>query len=477
MKRHEATSQRAVPEFTLASPLATLVDRGPQGARLRLALMVAGLGLYWFLVTLFSDFPPLLPASLLGQYPPLIAALLDALTSFFAPPVLIFLLPVLSAIGLAFFGASAYLTDLFELESPSIALRYLLGAILGLSYPSLAIHSGNPADLDQRNPLLRIGGPGYLILHLGFAAVFETPTGEPRIYGQSRSSRGQPFFIQGFERLREIVDLRDQLRRLDEVRTVTRDGIEVYARDVQIVFRAYSSEKRSMQHPYPFDPKSILALVYGRIISESGPGRWTDSLPELAAEELRRFVANRTLEEFLAMRGEGGLEVGGSSSSLVIPRRELAQSFHTPERQERLKEAGLELVWVGVGTWEVRDDQIRSTDTELAAGRTLTATLRDQARARRLRSPDHLNRERKLSALAYSKEVFDELARTWSQGHLPADFRCFEVLERIKRRLIEFQRQIEELQGPDPSGELQLPEGFQESLLHLESMTDRSPSF
>jgi len=464
-------------EGGLPSPLSALLQRGQPGARLRFGLLVGSLSLYWFLVTLLSDFPPVFSAQTLAALPPLAAALLEATASFFAPQVLIFVLPAILGIALALYGGAQYLADLYELETPAIAWRYLLGAVFGLWYPTLAVQSGDLESLDRRNPLLRIGGPGYLILHLGFAAVFETPTGQPRVYGPSRRNpQAQPVFIPGFERLREVIDLRDQLRQLDQVPAVTKDGIEVFARDVQVVFRVSAGERRSLQQPYPYDPRSILSLVYGQVVAENGPSRWTEALPELARSELRSFVAQRTLEEFLAIRSEAASAPEGwpeptTPSRVHIPRRQLTDSFHTPERQQRLKELGLELVWVGVGTWEVRDDQIRSIATEVGAGHTLTATLRDQVRARRLRTAEHLARERQLAALAYSRETLEELIQVWRQGQLPGEFRCFESLDRIKRRLMELQRRVQEAQAP---GEDQ-PE-LAQAIQHLDRLTDRSPA-
>ena len=83
---------------------------------------------------------------------------------------------------------------------------------------------------------------------------------------------------------------------------------------------------------------------------------------------------------------------------------------------QRLRDLGLELVWVGVGTWEVRDDQIPSTELEIAAGQTLTGVARDDARARRLRSAEHLARARELREFALQREVILELIAAWNNG-------------------------------------------------------------
>ncbi|HLE04107.1 MAG TPA: hypothetical protein VI729_05790, partial [Anaerolineales bacterium] len=147
-------------------PIGMLLDRGRAGARARLVLTLSLVVGYWSLVTLVLDFPPLIAAETLERLPVFIAILLDVVTSFFSPQVIVFLFPVLIAGVLALHLGAAYLTDLFELESTGIAYRYLLGAVFGLSYPVLTIDRGQVETLDQANPLLRIGGPGYLNLHL-----------------------------------------------------------------------------------------------------------------------------------------------------------------------------------------------------------------------------------------------------------------------------------------------------------------------
>ena len=469
---HSAPLDRGIASL----PIGMLLDRGRAGARARLVLTLALVVLYWSFVALVLDLPPLIPADSLERLPVLIAILLDVGTSFLSPHVLVFLFPVLMAGMLALHLGAAYLTDLFELESTGIAYRYLLGSVFGLSYPVLTIDRGQVEALDQANPLLRIGGPGYLNLHLGFAAVFETIDGQPKIYGPTRER--SEFFIQGFERLREVIDLRDQLRQLDEVRTVTKDGIVVYARDVQIVFRAYGGEQRTAGSPLPVETRSVLSLAYGGQVAEPGLSHWTDTLPELARSELEAFVAGRTLEDFLALPQQTSDRREAGPTHVHIPRRELTESFHTPARRSRLRELGLELVWLGVGTWEVRDDQIKSTDLEIAAGQTLTGVARDELRARRLASGEHLTRERQLRAFALSQEVIEELIAAWGEGKLPSRYRSHELLDRVRRRLIDLRARVEDQHRLEPASalDLELPERLSEVLLHLESLTERSPT-
>jgi hypothetical protein len=323
--------------------------------------------MYWLFLAFTSDFPRVLPLEALAGIPFPLDVLAEIFSSLLAPPVVLHLIPVAAALWLVVRSGSMYLTDLFELESPSIARRYLLGAIFGLAYPRARIDRGDVHHLDRSNPVIRIGGPGRLQVHLGFAAVFETPTGLPRVYGPDRNAQ-----LAGFERLRAVIDLRDQLRRVDEVRTVTRDGIEVFARDAQMMFRVYGGRRaRSLEQPYPYTDASIRRLAYGQPVSDRGPRRWTESLPWLVRHELARFVGHLTFDQLLALEPQEvsataeGRPLGGNR--INIPRRELTEQFHTRQVRSRLQEWGLELEWMGVGTWEIRLPPVDVSDTSQPA--------------------------------------------------------------------------------------------------------------
>jgi hypothetical protein len=457
----------------MAKTFRLFFGRGYIGQRIRMALLLGVLGTYWFILALLADFPALIPPDLLESVPLLLRIILDVVASFFAPQVLLHLLPVFGGILIGMLAGAYYLADLFELESVWIAWRYLLNALFGWNPPVLNIASSDLATFDQTNPLVRIGGPGYLNLHLGFAAVFESVEGKPKIYAPAKKGSGaHRFFIQGFDRLREVIDLRDQIRQLDQVQATTQDGITVFARDAQLVFRAHGGDDRSLEVPYPYAPQSILRLVYGQHVHESSVSRWTDALPSLARAELRAFVAGRGIDDFLAMKSDGEDQNGDSESvsSFLIPRKQLAQSFHTAEQAERLKELGLELSWVGIGTWEVRDDQIASTDSEVAAGQRILTAARDRARARRLRSKEYLANARQQAKEKHSRQLLRSAIRWWEDSELPSEYRCFEFLSNLKRQLTDITSQLESWNELHPEGP-GIPDELPAFLDHLNSLT------
>jgi hypothetical protein len=436
-----------------------LLGRNRTSAAFRLVLMGASFVVYWFVLVWLAGFPGEIPLEWQDRLPSIAFIIINTIAPFFHPQVLIHLLPVMAAILTSFFIGSLYLTDLFELESFWIAASYLFASLFGLGYPALSINQGDMSELESfhtHNPLMQIGGPGYVIVHLGYAAVFETEDGIPKVYGSPRAADETTGpFIEGFERLRGVIDLRDQLGKVDEVRAVTRDGIEVYARDAQMLFRVYGGDQqRSLQNPYPFTKEGIRRLIYGQAVKHEGQSNWVDLLPEIVSREIRSFVSQHSIQDFLALQPsrllaegepveEGEDQTNHSNSLIQIPRRQLTEHFHTDQLRERLRDQGLELAWVGVGTWEMRDDQQSSTPAETGPAKTLTATWRDLQRANLYSSADYQAREYDRRLREQTAEGIEEIIKTWKHGELPKPYRCFETLYNLQQHMELMLHQLE----------------------------------
>jgi hypothetical protein len=441
----------------LRTSLDLLLQRTKLGGWVRLGLLAFGLSGFWFLLVAATGFPGELPASWQETLPPPAFTLVNILVPFFHPQVLVLFLPVMAGILIGVFLTALYISDLFELESFWIAIRYLVASLFGLAYPTLRIDSGDLDELESintQNPLMRIGGPGHLRVHLGYAAVFESAQGLPRVYGtRAASHEMREMFLDGFERLRGVVDLRDQIGKAEQVQTVTRDGIEVSARDVQMLFRVYGGgQDRSLHNPYPFTEAGVRRLVYGQPVHEDGQRKWVDELPDLIRGEIRKFVARHSIEEFLALQpyrmldqdtppteAPAGFDQG---AAFQIPRRQLTERFHTPELRRKLQQLGLELAWVGVGTWEVRDDPGGSA-ASTGPGDTLMATWREMQRAKLLSSPDYQARQHDRRFRETTAEFLTDILRTWRHGRLPRKFRCFETLSAFHHAFAGMLRSLE----------------------------------
>lgn len=394
-------------------------------ARLRLAVLGLLIAAYWFGLATAFDFPRVLSPEWLSAVGFPINVLSDFATSFFAPQVIQHILPLFGGLFLALRFGSHYLADLHELQSFALARRYLLGAAFGLGLETLEIADGDLTNLDHGNPLLRVGGPGHMSIHLGFAAVMEDSQGLPVVYGpQSRR------FVAGFERLRDVVDLRDQLRQVPEVRATTADGVAIRARDVQMVFRVYGGgQTRSLETPYPYTDKAVRQLVYGQPVLDRGPRRWTEGLDRLVADQVETFVSSLSFENLLALRPEGS-QRRSAPEIFHISRRKLTERFHTSETERRLREQGLELIWAGVGTWEVDNE-----GADVHAGRALMEAWKIRQRLDLLEMPSYQQRQRARGRREAILAPIRDSIKTWESMEGDRGQRAWSIIAAIRKAL------------------------------------------
>ncbi|MCK5053354.1 MAG: hypothetical protein KAR65_03700 [Anaerolineales bacterium] len=479
MKNSALNRLTEVSKAAARSAVQLTLGRDLTASMIRLFLTGTVFTLFWLVLIVAFDFPGQIPFLLLQSLPPFLFPILNIISTFLNPQVLLYLIPVLFSLSIGIILSSRYLADLFELESLWIAIRYLLASFFGWNYPRLKIDRGDVNQLNPTNPINRVGGPGFIQTHLGYAATSEAIDGTPKVYGlavdetdptepevdpsplaQERST----YFIHGFERLREVVDLRDRLVKVDEIRAVTRDGVLAYARDAQMLFRVYSADKeRSLKSPYPFTEESVRRLVYGQPVVEGKTRSPDQALAYVLRHEMIDFIAHHTLEEFLALQPfrstvkqhtEQGPAINGLQH-IHIPRRDLTEHFHTEVLRERLRKQGLELVWVGVGTWEIPVTNQEEAGGQFGPGHTLITTWRDHQRVQLYRSPEYLERQRSLRYREVTSELLQSWIQTWRYGDLPDQHRSFELLAKILKQLQRMEKRLEIDANSESEPELQ----------------------
>jgi hypothetical protein len=281
--------------------------------------------------------------------------------------------------------SALYLADIFE-KDDEIARKFILQAAFGLDYSTLHIREGKIDPKDEKSTIVEIGGPGYVELDLYSAALFEQPDGSVAVFGPG-TDKHKRHVLDDFERIRQCVDLRDNSGSTD-VTARSRDGIRVTAKDIQFTYSIFRGENanRTLDIPFPFDPKAVESLVFaaGRPVKPGQPPKidpdWKTTLPGPQGGpiggEIGGFVSKRGLSEFLsnigepeneALRsreneidqksqelsglngagpGDGGLKIGE-----FIARPQLTRMFYEKDFRERTAKRGIEIKWVGVGTW------------------------------------------------------------------------------------------------------------------------------
>jgi hypothetical protein len=184
--------------------------------------------------------------------------------------------------------------------------------------------------------------------------------------------------IGSFERLRRVIDLRDQVQEIT-VNARTRDGIPIQVKNMRVIYSIYRDGKEpTLEEPYPFDPAAVESLVYD-LSRES----WTDAMAAQIRREIGAFIFRHTLGEFIAAVGRPELErdtrhiaeVQAEADRLAgvdqgyaidvpnpppfVPRPGISDLFYDySDFVARIRKKGVQLRWIGIGTWDFPSDII-----------------------------------------------------------------------------------------------------------------------
>jgi hypothetical protein len=367
-------------------------------------IILAGLG--WIVIAWIAH-PPVLGAEPLENF------IVYPFRALFAADVFKHILIGGLAFWVAYRIAAIYLDDIFELKNVPLAARFIRQSAFATQYDLIEIKDGKEAPEYRDSPILLIGGPGMVRVYLENAALFEKMDGSPRVIPPTvrggepedegaESTAGAPArfgpltgrrmvarrdggstppadgveILEGFERLRSVIDLRDQVVELD-VSGRTRDGIQVKAENVRLVFSVYrAGHQPTLTRPYPFEKEAVETLVY-----DNPPQNWTKTMEGLIRAELGNFIAQHTLSEFLAaintpeiesqieehraLQQEADQFAGVQSNPPVemqeppafVPRPRITDLFYdfTSRFAQTAHNRGVQLRWIGVGTWVTPD--------------------------------------------------------------------------------------------------------------------------
>jgi hypothetical protein len=341
-----------------------------------------------------------------GQVPPLLPSiLLYGLTTVLALAI---------AAALAQRAAGYFVIDIFELSDATIAWKFLSNITTGNTKESLRLVEGTIAQSSRKSPLVLIGGPGRVLAEADTAALFEKADGTPHVIGTgipaAHGDGASEYMVEGFERLREpLVDLRDQYigsagRDPMTVAGRSLDGLPISVVDVRGVFSARRDpnsvqSKKGSRSSYPVRPQDIENLIYHQSVpvlasgeEASGvPEDWTEAMRSLIRRSLREFMSQNRLTDYLAGTGAQETETtefredtilarslqvsrdlpppiskGAASKPSIRPRTDLSARFkkHESEFSTRAQQLGLELDWIGVGTWKLPEASLGAAVNE-----------------------------------------------------------------------------------------------------------------
>lgn len=324
--------------------------------------------------------------------------ILFALQVFLDPRNLRFIPLLLAPYFISLQSAAIYLADIFNPEKVPVATarKHILEVALGGSDETIYISKGSIAEKSENSPNVLIGGPGKVVVELDSVALFEKPDGTPHVIGPTHKEPGGKATIEGFERFREALFLRDhfvELRDLDKktqsVAGRSKDGISITATDVRFLFSIdREGQAPSLDLPYPFNKQAVEDIVYkhtSKVVVDQGvPSsyefRWIENMVSLIRSELSKFMNQYKLTEYLASFGipevdnahkredkyldeaRNVLPIGEELPErlrippvpVFMPRPDITNLFYkfAEKFNQTARERGVKLQWIGVGTWK-----------------------------------------------------------------------------------------------------------------------------
>lgn len=308
--------------------------------------------LWWFMHRLAAPDLPLLGlvGGVLEQAFGALAPLAAFFLSFIDPLVLRHLIPPVSAALLAWYVGAKYLQDLLETPKLGLAWRFVQNNLFGGGYPQMTIQDGkvtlHEADI---NPLLKLGGPGWVNIVPGSAALFERGLGPSNVLGSGTH------FIRRFEMLREAFDLREVERRRDDIAVYTLDGVPLTLSEVQARFRLRFRGPRTEENPYPVLARAVRAAVYTpeRKVGKKGLDDWADAVMSAITGRIVSWIARQPMHNIIPpprpALTASVFETEFDTDRQAAFRRTLQALLTGPEMRDTLAQLGAELNYVNIG--------------------------------------------------------------------------------------------------------------------------------
>ncbi len=248
-----------------------------------------------------------------------------------------YLIAPVAAIFLSLYISSRYVQDIYELPSLLLGFRFVLASLYGVEYPKLVIEDGKKLiDPGKTNLIDVIGGPGFIIIRPGNVVLLE------RLKGPSNVLSSGTHFISRFERVKDIANLQEQQTHVEEISAVTKDGIEVTVRNVNFRYRLLRDRRQAnadTRQPYPFSIQGVRNMAYGRRVMKDGLMPWHQAVKMAVTMGIVDYISKCQYDHLTA-------PVEGD------PRQEIISEIRSRDTRRRLRDIGVELIWVDIGHFD-----------------------------------------------------------------------------------------------------------------------------
>jgi hypothetical protein len=251
--------------------------------------------------------------------------------------------PVIGALVSVLIAGAFYVKDIYNLKQVTSSLKYVTSSMFAINYPHVDIDNGEKKIARKEVNLLdEIGGPGYATIQPGNAVLFH------KLRKVSRNIITQSVLMTRFERIGEITNLDDQDGYVEEMQTVTRDGIQIKVRDIRYRYRILSETingqpvPRTKENPYPFSQQAFINLSYYLSVNENSQMSWGQAVKMMVTGVIDDYINSHVIDSLTAPR-----------EHQQDPRREIAELMFGPGLTNSLRMAGTQLQWVDIGHFDI----------------------------------------------------------------------------------------------------------------------------
>jgi hypothetical protein len=102
-------------------------------------------------------------------------------------------------------------------------------------------------------------------------------------------------------------------------------------------------------------------MTYNRVVDTKGLVLWKEIVSRQFSGEIRNYIRNNNLDQITAPRAYGMTENG---LELRKPREQIHLNYRKPGFRRRFRELGAELLWYGIGYFEVGDSRVNDQRVE-----------------------------------------------------------------------------------------------------------------
>ena len=202
---------------------------------------------------------------------------------------------------------SQFVMPVHTLEERRQAYEHFVRYSSGLPGPAIFVKEGQLVASEAEKANLNLLA-GVILVDNASGVVLRTDTQLTRAEGPGVVFTRPGEYIAG-----GALDLRKQVRRAEQVKAKTRDGIDVKV-NIDVAFILDSGEPKPLrdwkdphQPPYAFNPESALKAFYGRAYRDNEQGEW-DKLPPLLASDVWRELLNQ--RDFESLFSSSGSSMG-----------------------------------------------------------------------------------------------------------------------------------------------------------------------